>query len=211
MKRVVLILTWNLFLSIPLYLSLAFKQPDGLPKHLPPGNDSLADSLIIKDCGKSRTDIKMLVDTGIKHIDFTPRRKEVNELAKLPKPTVKISSTLPRLPAECVTYQVNCRILEYKKEDDGDYHLIIQDISDTTTIVAEIVDPRCEVARKSNYFKQFLFVRRAFEACTLSNGKVKKGIYKIIGVAFYDKLHGAEGASANGIELHPLIYFSKFK
>jgi hypothetical protein len=164
-----------------------------------------------RDCGKSRLGVKTLTDTSVKYIDFTPRRSEVMDLINLPKPK-KISNNQPRLPEECITYQVNCRILEFKKEDDGDYHLIIQDISDSCqTMVAEIVDPKCDTVKTSKYFKHFLFVREAFETCTLSNGKVKRGIYKMVGVAFFDKLHGAEGAAPNGIELHPLIYFSKFK
>ena len=191
MKKVILLLTWNLILSIPLWLSLSFKQEQG--------------------CGVDRRAVKVLNDTDAKNISFTAMRTDVVDMTKFKCPE-KISRTLPRFEKEFNVYQLNCTIREYRKEEDGDYHLVLQQADDTTiTIVGEIINPTCDDLKNNPHLQEYITVRAEFEKYILPKNKVKGGYYKLKGVCFFDRPHGQLGAAKNGVELHPILSLTKFK
>ena len=53
----------------------------------------------------------------------------------------------------------------------------------------------------------FKAVREEFEKVKLPNNKVQSGIYTLMGVCFFDKIHGQLGVAPNGVELHPIMDF----
>lgn len=161
-------------------------------------------------CGIDRRDVKSLLDKEAAKIKWTPKNHTVKYLSKLiqvpfPAKDKKFNKKI-RYGNEFNVYEIKCRIREFRKEDDGDYHLVLVDLNDTTiTIVGEIIDPNCPDLSGSQYMGAFKNIREEFELFKLPKNKVMEGVYTITGVCFYDKLHGQLGISANGIELHPIM------
>lgn len=155
--------------------------------------------------GVDRHDVKTLQDTGLKHIKFVPIQSTVGNLRLLTH-IIKIGNNTPRFGAEFNCYQIDCRIREYRIEDDGDVHLVLVDIKDSSkTIIGEIPDINCDKIKTSKFIKNFVNAHMEFENFSLSHHKVKEGIYTITGVCFFDKVHGQLGVAPNGIELHPIM------
>jgi hypothetical protein len=188
MKKVILLTLWMLVLQVPVWVSLSFteKQEQG--------------------CGIDRRDVKSLNDTDAKKISFTARRAEISDLILFAPPS-KINSKTPRFGSEFYVYQINCTIREYRKEDDGDYHLVLQATGDTTTMVGEILNPECPDLKNSPHLQDYIKVRAEFEKYILPKNKVKSGYYKLKGVCFFDKPHGQLGCAKNAVELHPILSF----
>lgn len=162
-------------------------------------------------CGIDRRDVKSLNDTSAKKINFTPKRAEVSDMVKLIPPS-KISNNTPRFGDEFSSYQFNCTIREYRKEEDGDYHLVLQQADDTSiTMVGEILNPTCDDLKNNPHLQEYITVRTEFEKYILPKNKVKGGYYKLKGVCFFDRPHGQLGCAKNAVELHPILSFIKFK
>jgi hypothetical protein len=147
----------------------------------------------------------------------------------------QLQSTVPhgdnkfRLPEERVVYRVNGRLVLFKDEADGDYHLVITDDSLTytpggpstdgmetgTSFIAEIPNPDCVAGKKgdpsvpSQFAAQLKSARDKFEARFPGGAGTDSelgGIPVILtGIAFYDRPHRQTGRAVNGIELHPLL------
>lgn len=160
--------------------------------------------------GRDRWDVKNLTDESIGKVNLKPITTTVDSLRKI-KPEKKVGDNMGRFGIEFNTYEINCKIREYVKEDDGDYHLVLMDLSDTSkTMIGEIPDPSCPSVAKSKHVKKFSSTRKYFEDnVRLKGRKVKYGIYKIRGVAFYDQPHKQLGVAPNAIELHPIIKMTK--
>lgn len=172
------------------------------------------------DCGNERVDIKTLNDTASKRINWIPKRSSVSDLAKLVQPfpvdyKSKKKGVIPfdktkRFGYEFSCFQIDCKIREYRREEDGDYHLVLMDMNDTTvTIIGEIVNPECDIVKNSQYINSFKDARAEFEKYKLPNHKVQSGRYTLIGICFFDFIHGQLGVAPNGIELHPIMDFQK--
>lgn len=160
--------------------------------------------------GKERWDVKTLTDAGINKINFTPDTITIDSLIKI-MPNRRIGNTLPRFGIEFKTYVIKCSIREYRKEDDGDYHLVLVSLKDTSkTMIGEIPNPFCSSVFISQYVSKFAETRTYFEqSIILRRNKTKRGIYLIYGVAFYDKKHSQIGVATNGIEIHPILSIKK--
>lgn len=99
---------------------------------------------------------------------------------------------------------IDATLVEYKREGDSDYHLVLLDASGNT-IIAEVVDPACAtgsrfaagIAKARAEFNASLFATRDFQSAYIG--------VRITGVGMFDFLHGQTGAAPNGIELHPVI------
>lgn len=160
--------------------------------------------------GDERWDVKTLTDVDVKKVDFKADTVSVDYLIKI-QPDRKISNKLPRFGIEFKSYVVVCGVREYRREEDGDYHLVLYDIKDTAkTMIGEIPLTFCSSVAKSKYAKKFEQATDYFEEKMIDKKyKVKKGVYKIYGVAFYDKKHGQLGLAPNGIEIHPILSIKK--
>jgi len=178
---------------------------------------------LIQGCGTERWDVKTLQDTASARINWTPIQSDVKSLINFIQTVEakrKRGSVVPdtenkkRLGLEFNVYTIKCKVREYKKEDDGDYHLVLMDLSDTTkTMVGEILNPKCEELKNSKYLSAFQNVREDFESYIIPNKKIQSGIYELTGVCFFDFPHGQLGVAPNAVELHPimnLIQYSRY-
>jgi len=162
-------------------------------------------------CGINRWGEKTLMDSLSSKVKMKPIKTTIDSLRSI-KPDRKIGNKTPRFGAEFYTFQIICGISEYSNEEDGDIHLILFDLKDTTkTFIAEIPDPNCPSVKGSKYAGKYQKCRDEFNKYKLPKKKVLKGEYKISGAFFYDKPHGAKGASPNSAELHPVLTIKKVK
>ncbi len=108
-------------------------------------------------------------------------------------------------PTETTDFVIDATLVEYKLENDSDYHLVIKD-SAGNTMIAEVPDPAC-VAAGSPFATLIKAARQAFDSKynTTTSFQTANIPVRLTGVAFFDFLHGQTGVAPNGIELHPLL------
>jgi hypothetical protein len=106
--------------------------------------------------------------------------------------------------------------VEYKREADDDFHLIIDDPADQTkTMVIEIPAPNCgdpseekllESAR-CQFTSQFVDPGRPWSWTLPFPDQVGQqgSMIEVTGVGFFDFDHGQNGVAPNAIELHPVL------
>ena len=109
-------------------------------------------------------------------------------------------------PTELTTFVLTASLILIKPEQNEDYHIVLQEPSGRTMIV-ESPHPHC--ANGSRFAQEIAAVRAKIEAhfggpitqkTPLQNLRVA-----VMGVGFFDSLHGQEGMATNGIELHPIL------
>ncbi len=168
-------------------------------------------------CGVWRWGIKTLSDADAAQVNFTPRARTIRTLRKFTAPG-ELSKTTSRLsPLEFHTYRVRARLLQHKwvccgADDDGDFHLVIADPKNRKrTMIAEISDPDCPGAVDSVRATALRAVRKEYADLF---GQPPKGkfvaiedspVVILIGVGFFDAVHGQKGVATNGVELHPIL------
>ncbi len=152
--------------------------------------------------GKERWQIKTLNDTLNYQIDSVPIKTNVGELNKIIRPN-GIRNSTPRLSEEKKTYIIDCVVLDYKKQEDGDYHLVVSDLNNYTnyTIIVESVLPR--YVNKKYYTK--IKKTRDFILRKINKKQLKGYSFKIKGIAFFDLIHNQKGKAINDLELHPIL------
>lgn len=109
---------------------------------------------------------------------------------------------------ERTVFTIDAFLVQYNREDDEDYHLVIQDASRVRMIV-EIPNPVCTKGKSSRFTNQIRAARTAFDqkfASVTTTAKQAGGVpLRVTGLGFFDiKRHGTGGAD-NGIELHPVL------
>lgn len=157
-------------------------------------------------CGSDRWNVKTCADTT--KIDTNAVFTTIPALASLKAP--KWSRKLPRTKYECKIVTVQCFIIKYLKEDDGDYHLVLKD-STGKTMIAEIPSLSC-VSATNKFYDKLKIARAQFDSSyKISSSKVKPGVYEITGVIYFDKIHGQAGVAKNGIEIHPVFAIKLIK
>jgi len=162
-----------------------------------------------QSCGLNRVKVKTCSDIDVQKIDSAAKQSTIKTLISKKAPE-KISENLPRTGIEFKTYKIKAKITYWKSEDDNDYHLVLQDLKDSTlTMVAEIPDSNCDEVKNGRFYKQIESTRKSFNLIKWTKNRVKPGIYIITGVAFFDKVHGQKGVAKNGIELHPVLSITK--
>ncbi|MBI5949914.1 MAG: hypothetical protein HY875_17390 [Chloroflexi bacterium] len=159
-------------------------------------------------CGVERWDVKTLSDTPAVFVNYTPVDTTVDALRAMAAPA--IGDHTPRIsPLEFTTYRVTARLVEMKREDDRDIHLVIADPSDVThTMIVELPDVACEGPNRSAKKTEMQAARQAFEAACggpTTSFKALTGTATFVGVGFWDEIHGQRGVAPNGIELHPIL------
>jgi hypothetical protein len=163
-------------------------------------------------CGTERWAVKTLSDEGSTCIDFTPRETTVFWLVSQAPPE-RLPDQSRSGAIECQVWKVTAKLVGFKAEDDGDFHIVLADLErPELNMIVEIPDPACDGACAS---ARELDIVRARESFTKAFGEpVKKFqrvsqtvIVRVIGVGFFDFKHRQTGLASNGIELHPLIGF----
>jgi hypothetical protein len=130
-------------------------------------------------------------------VDTIPIPITVLELTRVPRPAGDFPSARRVRPIEVQTFLLRARLARVIAEDDRDIHLVLRDLEDdNSTVVAEIPDSACTA--NAPLGAKFVGVRSALR------GVPRDGLIEIVGVGFFDFLHGQSGMSANGIEIHPV-------
>lgn len=154
--------------------------------------------------GVERWSQKVLVDTLVSSINFTPIGISVASLVNIATPSP--STSMPRqLGIEDKTYSVVCNITIKKNETDNDFHLVLSD--GVRTLIGEIPDPTCSAAASSSFVNQYIAARNFVNAHIAAGNVNAVNIPPVVvyGVAFIDPPHGQTGAAPNNLELHPIL------
>lgn len=170
-------------------------------------------------CGAERADVKHMTDVNVSTTmaDDSDRIDRVGwgipttveALAALPvDPPVRGHEPRGVRPEEFHVYTVEAVVGFAKKETDQDAHIVLLD--GVSSMIVESVDPRC--ASGSAFLAGIEAARRellaAIGAKTLTTAglrKLKGKRVRVIGPAFFDKLHGQTGVAPNGVEIHPIL------
>ena len=102
-------------------------------------------------------------------------------------------------------YVIEATVTACKVEADSDYHLALAD-DQGNTMIAEAACPGCSAG--SPWLPQITAVRAAVEAAIPNITDQYQDVNRqatLVGVGFFDRIHGQRGVARNGIELHPLI------
>jgi hypothetical protein len=102
-----------------------------------------------------------------------------------------------RLPFERRIYRVTAAITLVRPEDDGDFHLVLQDAAGRT-MIAESPMAFCDNPATLYRQRQMARARANVRLCARAS---------VTGVAFFDFYHGQTGVAPNAIELHPILAF----
>jgi hypothetical protein len=162
-------------------------------------------------CGTERWAVKTLSDEGMTCVDFSPRQTTIAWL---------VSQTIPERSSdqrsgtiECQVWRLSGRLIGFKAEDDGDFHIVLADLDQPNlTMIVEIPDPACSGTCASAHEAE---IERAREGFIRSFGTPKTKYHQVgpgemvtvTGVGFFDFKHRQTGLASNGVELHPLIDF----
>jgi hypothetical protein len=94
-------------------------------------------------CGEERWPVKTLSDPKVGDVNFTPHDTSIGRLRNKPDPHTK--SSTPRLDGvETTTFRVKARLIEFKREDDRDIHLVVSVPSaPSKTMIVEFPDTSC--------------------------------------------------------------------
>lgn len=162
-------------------------------------------------CPSDRILVKTLTDSGVNEMALTPTRSDVQEVFKLSKPA-KVTPHMERTSHEFKIYQMNCYIRSYTLTENSDYRLTIQGFDDTTTtIIAQIINPGCDQAKKSKFLQEFQSAYETFSQHALINHRASKGIYKLAGAILFEGVTGKDGTQQVITTIHPVTLLTKFK
>lgn len=156
-------------------------------------------------CGVELWPVKTLTDPQAGQVSLTPKLTTVAAVNALAVPSN--TSTRTGDSFELNTWTVTATLTGYKLEADSDYHLVLQDGSQT--MIAEIPLPACALGSK--VLPQITATRAAFEAAHPQSAECFGCLHEqvtVTGVGFFDRPHGQNGVAANAAELHPLIAFT---
>jgi len=164
-------------------------------------------------CGVERQKIKTLADKDATAIMKGPiQASTIHDLIAHAAPTKQelLDATATRFPAERMKVEVSAMVVGYKKESDLDFHIVLSDPSTGQTMIAEIPSGSCIPLE---YASEFTALQKQFAS---DFGKpiarfkqVTPEKVKITGIVFFDFLHGQTGVAPNGVELHPVLGWSK--
>lgn len=182
----------------------------------------LANSQSLSACGKERWDVKVAQD---QHVNYFFQQNEVStgELQPVQKTSIKALhnqpypfASLTGFPpkwsyyqragvAEFRIWQITAYLTKKKNEADEDYHLVIK--SGSRYLVAEIPSVNCVENTIEPLKSMIIKARTDFDEWFAAQPDKKNFNQKVrvTGLGFFDRVHGAEGTSPNGIELHPVI------
>jgi hypothetical protein len=102
-----------------------------------------------------------------------------------------------RAPFERHQFIVTAAVTKKLSEDDGDFHLVLDD-GKGNTMIAEAPIAMCNSGATAYRRQQMAAARAAAKVCTKA---------EIKGVAFFDFFHNQTGVADNEIELHPILSF----
>lgn len=161
-------------------------------------------------CGLERWRVKTLSDDDASQVNPQPVNATVESLRLIPAPTNKPADARAAAP-ERTTYRVRGRIIGWKLEDDHDFHLVLaSETSAAKTMIVEVPDGGCRWACSSASEHDFSAARKAVTDALGHPSKTYRKLHParrvtVVGVGFFDFIHGQTGVAPNGIELHPVL------
>ena len=157
-------------------------------------------------CGVERWAIKTGADSAAAGINLLPQLTTVAALGALTPPASIPFSTRVK-PTETTVFALKDVTLSFVRlEDDGDYHLVLND--GPNMMISEIPYPGGTCTSGTAWQCLISKARAAVDAhftLALLKGKVANLVVSVAGVAFFDTEHSQFGAAPNAVELHPLL------
>jgi hypothetical protein len=176
--------------------------------------------------GHERWSVKTAADSDAQAlVGQVPTSTDIATLCQLDVPNP--APTGPRSDGtEKTIFTIVGKLVGYRLESDGDYHLVIGD-QNGNTMIAEIPNPAD--AAGSYFLDQITATRQAFDAhfqlpepTTAARPEDAQNVkaaslfalplitsadeqVTITGIGFFDFIHGQTGVAPNGIELHPVV------
>ena len=156
------------------------------------------------NCGVERWSVKTGTDPDSASVSFVSQPATIATMRSWAPPS-PIPSNNRVAPFETTVWTINATLLEYKFEDDSDYHIVLQDAAGNT-IIGEIPNPGC-VGSGSPFAASIISARLKFNAMFTASSSFQftNVQVQVTGVAMFDFLHGQTGVAPNGIELHPIL------
>jgi hypothetical protein len=156
------------------------------------------------NCGVERWSVKTGTDPDASAINFVTQPTTIATMRSWTPPS-PIPPNNRVAPFETAVWTVNANLLEYKFEDDSDYHIVLQDEAGNT-IIGEIPSPGC-VGSGSPFAVSIANARMKFNAMFTASTSFQFANVpvQVTGVGMFDFLHGQTGVAPNGIELHPIL------
>lgn len=162
-------------------------------------------------CGVERWAVKTLSDPAATSVDFANvRQTTIRELNQFPTRCSGLPSSRT-YAEEFRFFEIVGRVTYVRREDDRDYHVALEDLSDPSySIVTEVADPMCSGAISSPYAGSMQVARD--QLLSISSGQpgtLLGSIIRVRGVGFFDFNHGQRGRARNCMELHPLLSIAR--
>jgi len=156
------------------------------------------------NCGVERWSVKTGTDPDAPSVNFVSQSTTIATMRSWTPPS-PIPSNNRVSPFETNVVTVSANLLEYKFEDDSDYHIVLQD-GNGNTIIAEIPSPVC-VGFGSPFSAAITNARMKFNATFTASTSFQFANVpvQVTGVPMFDFLHGQTGVAPNGIEIHPVL------
>src|SRR4030095_1922908 len=160
--------------------------------------------------GEERWNVKVVTDPNADKARSGFEETTIADLIKIDtkKPENKYGEDKPRMEIETHLYKIrHCFITDVLRENDNDLHLVIEDGAGNH-MIAEIPDPKCSEAQKSDWIGNF---EEARNTLVQFSNNYRHFMFSITGFLFVDKKHGQTGRAPNNVELHPIIEIKKEK
>jgi len=164
-------------------------------------------------CGTGRWPVKTLTDPAARLINPRPQPTTVRALRRL-HPPARLHNTPRHRGVETTTYLVRAALIGTQLQGDHDIHLVIADPGRLArTMIVEFPKAACTRGASPQARLKMRQARGAFiRACGVPRAvKFKRvtGQATLSGVGFFDRPHRQTGVAPNGIELHPVLAFTK--
>jgi hypothetical protein len=189
----------SLLLTVPGLLALLFVlTPPSAPRRVRADDPP--------PCGTERWSVKTGTDPDVGLVDLSnPLFGSINRLCTWPRPSsVPPNNRIP--PFETRAYVVLVTLTQYKLESDADYHLVLVD-GQGNSLIGEIPDPAC--VGSTSPFKNFITTARNQFKAKFTNISTSwhytNTTAMVMGVGFFDFVHGQTGHAPNYVELHPVL------
>jgi hypothetical protein len=156
-------------------------------------------------CGVERWSIKTGTDAAASTVNMAAQDTTIAALRAAPVPAGNASSSARHAGTpETQLWRLAATLVQYKVENDSDYHLEIKDAAGAT-MIAEIPAPSC--VSGGPWLSGITAARAAMDAKYMVGGSFQAANVPVVltGVGFFDLLHGQTGVAPNGIELHAVL------
>lgn len=150
-------------------------------------------------CGVDRWPVKILADRDRRAVNLVDVvASSVRDLGMLDIPEVRYPDDRRLPPHELRLYRVTAIVWQIiTAEEDRDWHIVLRDPSDSSTMIVEIPDPACTT--DPILAAKFGAARAALRRLP------RRGRATFTGVGFWDFIHNQRGRARNGFELHPVL------